>query len=96
MLASIPLIGGRTLFAIILGYSALSYLVAYLGKKRKIGFGLTYFLSMLLTPVVGLIAAFASKKEPNTNERRDVIFTTLGCILVFILVGIVWVLSMGL
>lgn len=96
MLASFPMIGGRTLFAIILGYSALSYLIGYLGKGRRIGFGLTYFLSLLLTPVIGLIITLTSPKEPYTNERRDVLFTTLGCILVFIFVGIAWVLSMGL
>lgn len=96
MLESFPLIGGRTLFAIILGYSALSYLVAYLGKGRKIGFGLSYFLSMILTPVLGAVITLCSKREPQVNERRDVLFTTLGCIVIFIMLGVAWVLSMGL
>ena len=41
----------------------LSILVGMLGKNRKIGFGFSFFLSLFLSPIIGLIITICSKKE---------------------------------
>lgn len=85
---------GRTLLAIVLGYSALCYLVArLLGQQRKIGFGRSYLLSILLTPVVGLICCLTSKKEPANDEKSDVRYTTIGCFIILFVVIIAYLLQ---
>lgn len=42
--------------------------VGYLGSKRKIGFGLAFFIA-LLNVVVGLIAVLCSKKIENVEQE---------------------------
>ncbi|AFU69139.1 hypothetical protein P700755_002362 [Psychroflexus torquis ATCC 700755] len=41
----------------------LSALVGQLGKKRKIGFGWSFALSVFLSPIIGLIITLFSKKK---------------------------------
>lgn len=43
----------------------LSFLVAVLGRNRKMGFWGYFFGSILLTPVIGLLLVLASDKKPN-------------------------------
>ncbi|MFW6272982.1 MAG: hypothetical protein ACOC2U_04290 [bacterium] len=38
-------------------------LIGQLGKKRKIGFGWSFALSLFLSPIIGLIITLASKKK---------------------------------
>lgn len=45
-------------------------LVGQLGKKRKIGFGWSFALSIFLSPIIGLIITLCSKK--NDVEFVDV------------------------
>lgn len=40
----------------------LAALVGQLGKKRKIGFGWSFALSVFLSPIIGLIITLFSKK----------------------------------
>ena len=49
--------------------SFLAALVGLFGARRKIGFGWTFFLSVLFTPLVGLIVCLLSDKLPN-GERK--------------------------
>lgn len=49
---------------------ALSVLVGLLGRNRKIGFGLSFVLSLFLSPLIGLIITLFSKK--NDVEFVDV------------------------
>lgn len=44
-------------------YLALAALVGYIGKDRKFGFWGYFFCSILFTPLVGLVIAFASNKR---------------------------------
>jgi hypothetical protein len=44
-------------------YITLSILVAKLGEGRKIGFGTTYIISLLFSPLIGCIAALASERK---------------------------------
>jgi hypothetical protein len=48
----------------------LAALVGQLGKTRKIGFGLSFALSIFLSPIIGLIITLCSKK--NDVEFVDV------------------------
>ena len=41
----------------------LSLLVGLIGQNRKIGFGLSFVLSLILSPIVGLIITLFSKKK---------------------------------
>lgn len=41
----------------------LSILIGQLGKKRKIGFGWSFALSLFLSPIIGLIITLFSKKK---------------------------------
>jgi len=45
-----------------------SFVAAYVGNTRKIGFGSTLLLSLLLSPLIGLIIAFASDKKAPVKE----------------------------
>lgn len=49
-------------------------LVGYVGSRRRIGFGWAFLLSLLLTPVGGLICCLLSEPLPAGSEPR------MGCI----------------
>ena len=52
----------------VLVYLVICYIVALIGRNRKFGFWGYFFLSILLTPIIGLLTVVASdsrKKEPN-------------------------------
>ncbi len=51
---------------------SLAYGVGCMGRKRKIGFGLAFAIS-LFNVVIGLIAVLCSKKVENveSNEKED-------------------------
>lgn len=50
-------------FVILLMLIGTSALIALLGKKRKIGFGLSFVLCLFLSPIIGLIITLCSKKK---------------------------------
>ncbi len=55
--------------AIPLGYVAISFLVGYLGRNRKMGFWGYFFATLLLTPFIGvLLLVISEKKKPNRDE----------------------------
>ncbi|MBO5812951.1 MAG: hypothetical protein J6R13_00360 [Alistipes sp.] len=57
------------LFGLLSG-SLLAVLVGILGSKRNIGFGWTFFLSIVFTPLVGLICALVSEPLPQGEPRK--------------------------
>jgi hypothetical protein len=67
------------LFGLLSG-SLLAVLVGIFGAGRKIGFGWAFILSLLLTPLGGLICALISDPLP-TGERR------WGCVAYLIMIG---------
>lgn len=67
------------LFGLLSG-SLFAILIGILGASRKIGFGWAFFLSLLLTPVGGLICVLISDPLPS-GERR------WGCLGYLILIG---------
>lgn len=56
----------------------LNVLVGLVGSKRKIGFGWTFFWSLVFTPLVGLIIALISDPLPQGEQKW-------GCLVPFIL-----------
>ena len=57
------------IFFCILTWCLFSLLFVLVGSRRKIGFAWTFVLSLILTPVVGLIAALTSPRLPHGGEK---------------------------
>lgn len=60
------------------------------GARRKIGFGWTFFLSILFTPLIGLIIALLSDKLPDGDRN----WGCLGSVLAIITITLLVVLAM--
>lgn len=52
-------------------------LVGILGSRRRIGFGWAFFLSLVLTPLVGLIITLISDSLPQGERRWGCLMPTL-------------------
>lgn len=61
---AIPLL----IFGLLTG-SFLAALVGLIGARRRIGFGWTFFLSVIFTPLIGLIICLLSDKLPNGQRK---------------------------
>lgn len=61
------------LFGVLSG-SLLSVLVGLVGRNRKIGFGWTFLISLVFTPIVGLIVALISDPLDAGEQKR------VGCV----------------
>ncbi len=48
----------------------ISTLVGMLGSSRRLGFGWSFLISLLFTPLVGLICVLLSDPLPNYEPRR--------------------------
>lgn len=54
-------------------FIGISFVIAqFLGKKRQIGFGWSFFFCFFLTPIIGFFATILSKKgdAPNTEPSK--------------------------
>lgn len=71
----------------LLSGSLFSVLIGILGSSRKIGFGWSFILSLLLTPIGGLICVLISDPLP-TGERK------WGCLANLILIAAIAMLVM--
>ncbi len=80
-------------FLIIFGIitsSLVSVLVGLLGARRKIGFGWSYLISVVTTPLIGLIVTLLFDKLPD-GERK------WGCLgILLAIVAIVLLIMLGL
>ncbi len=77
------------IFGLLTG-SFLAALVGLIGARRRIGFGWTFFLSVIFTPLIGLIICLLSEKLPN-GERK---WGCLGSILAIITIVLLAVLAL--
>lgn len=63
----------------------LSILVGMIGSNRRIGFGWSFILSLIFTPLVGLIITLLSETLPYGAQRRwgclGVLFGILGLLM---------------
>ncbi len=80
----------------LLGDCLLSVLVGLVGARRRIGFGWSFLLSVLLTPLIGLILTLLSEQLPQQGERRWGCLGTLLAIVALLLIGFVALLVFGL
>ena len=55
---------------IIFGWLFLSFIVALIGRDRNIGFGGGCLLSLLLSPILGLIFTLVSKKKVDIEKDK--------------------------
>lgn len=65
---------GILFFGLLSGGLFLDVLVGLLGSRRNIGFGWAFILSLLFSPLVGLIIVLISNPLPEGTERK------LGCL----------------
>lgn len=55
----------------------LSVLVGVIGSRRRIGFGCAFLLSLIFTPLVGLIVALLTDPLPGEERRWGCLGTLL-------------------
>lgn len=61
---------------IFFGWIALSFVVAWFGDDRRIGFGGALVLSLLLSPLIGAIIVLLSERKSDIAYREQVIDST--------------------
>lgn len=75
------------IFGLLTG-SLLSILVGIIGSGRSIGFGWTFLISVVFTPIVGLIVALVSDPLPAGEKRWGCIGAFLALIAIAMIVAI--------
>ncbi len=67
----------------------LAVLVGFIGRNRNIGFGWAFLLSIIFTPLVGLIITLISAPKYNYESRSwGCLGSTLGLLTAFVIVAI--------
>lgn len=75
----------------------LSVLVGINGSSRRIGFGWAFLISLIFTPLIGLIFVLLSDPLPNCEPRRwGCIGTGVGILGLLFLIGFLLLLLGGL
>lgn len=64
----------------------LAALVGLVGARRRIGFGWTFFLSVLFTPLIGLIICLLSDRLPDGERKWGCLGSILAIITIVFLV----------
>lgn len=72
----------------IFGGVLLNALVGLIGARRRLGFGWTFLLSLLLTPLGGLICALISEKLPERQRRWGCLGVVLAMVVIVVLLCI--------
>ena len=72
----------------IISFSLVSVLVGLLGARRKIGFGWSFLISAVTTPLIGLIVTLLFDKLPE-GERKWGCLGTLLAILAIVMMTII-------
>lgn len=58
-----------------LGWIIFSFVAGFVGSDRKIGFFGAFLFSLILSPLVGLIVAFASKSNTEIQYQEEILKT---------------------
>lgn len=75
----------------------LSVLVGVIGSRRRIGFGWAFLISLIFTPLVGLIVALLTDPLPGEDHRWGCIGTLLALLgLVSLVVFLLLLLAGGM
>ncbi|MCR4680122.1 MAG: hypothetical protein K5636_00725 [Bacteroidales bacterium] len=73
----------------------LAVLVGFLGARRRIGFGWTFLISLLATPLIGLIVALLSERLPGEEKKWGCVGALLTLIIIFgVLIGGVVIIAL--
>lgn len=72
----------------VLSFSLVSVLVGLLGARRRIGFGWSFLISAVTTPLIGLIVTLLFDKLPE-GERKWGCLGTLLAILAIVMMTII-------
>ncbi|MDY3979385.1 MAG: hypothetical protein SOZ00_05120 [Tidjanibacter sp.] len=86
---------GIVIFGILTG-SLLSVLVGLIGARRRIGFGWTFLISVIFTPLVGLIVALVSEPLPQGERRWGCLGAVLALLAIIILAALVLMMFFGI
>ena len=70
-MAILPLLFG------LLSGCLLAVLVGIIGSRRRIGFGLAFLVSLIFTPLVGLIVALLTDPLPGGGQRWGCVGTVV-------------------
>lgn len=85
------MISSIIIFGLLSGHLLLDVLIGLLGSRREIGFGWAFILSVVFTPLIGLIAILLSVKLPEGTEPKygclGKSFGCLGSILMILIVA---------
>jgi len=49
-----------------------SFIIAFIGNDRKIGYGRTLILSLLLSPIIGALFAIASQRNSEIKAKQKI------------------------
>lgn len=79
----------------LLSGSLLSVLVGIIGSHRRIGFGWAFLISLILTPVVGLIVVLISDPLPGEDRRWGCLGTLLAVLGILFLAAFLFLLLAG-
>ncbi|MFT6963914.1 MAG: cytochrome c-type biogenesis protein CcmH/NrfG [Flammeovirgaceae bacterium] len=56
---------------IFIGWFVFSIIVGFIAMDRKIGFWGAFFLSLLLSPIIGLIITLVSKNKKEAQQNKE-------------------------
>ena len=84
-------------FGLLSGHLLFDVLVGLLGSRRNIGFGWAFILSVLFTPLIGIIAVLLSEPLPiGAEPEYGCLGRSLGCLGTLFMVLIVTAILFGL
>ena len=85
------MISSIIIFGLLSGHHLFDVLIGLLGSRREIGFGWAFILSVVFTPLIGLIAILLSARLPEGAEPKygclGKSFGCLGSILMILIVA---------
>lgn len=79
----------------LLSDSLLSVLVGIIGSRRRIGFGWAFLLSLVLTPLVGLIVTLLTDPLPGGDQRWGCLGMSLAVLGILSLAAFLFLLLAG-
>ena len=83
------MISSIVIFGLLSGHLLLDVLVGLLGSRRNIGFGWTFLISVIFTPLIGVIAVLLSEPLPQGAEPKyGCLGYSFGCLGTIFLVAI--------
>lgn len=85
---------GLIIFGIVSG-SLLSILVGIIGSGRRIGFGWSFLISLVFTPIVGLIVALVSDPLPAGEKRWGCVAPVLAFMAILLFLAVLSMLFWG-